>query len=68
MGRTGRGRPVEMILDAQARAALCATLVKQQWRAVGQIARPLLPPPNKDWNNELQRRAELELARSGERA
>lgn len=66
MGRTGRGRPVQMVLDAQARAALCATLVKQQWRAFGQpVVRPLLPPLNKDWNNELQRRVEADQARMG---
>lgn len=66
MGRTGRGRPVQMVLDAQARAALCATLVKQQWRAFGQPAvRPLLAPLNSDWNNELQRRVEADLARMG---
>lgn len=67
MGRTGRGKPVQMVLDAQARAALCATLVKQQWRAFGPLSgvRPLLPPPNKDWNNELQRRVEADQARTG---
>lgn len=66
MGRTGRGKPVQMVLDAQARAALCGTLVKQQWRAFGQSAvRPLLPPLNKDWNNELQRRVLADKARLG---
>ncbi|PHY20915.1 CHC2 zinc finger domain-containing protein [Caulobacter sp. BP25] len=66
MGRTGRGRSVPMILDAEARAALCASLVKQHWRAAGEPnVRTLLPPLNSDWNNELQRRVERELARSG---
>jgi hypothetical protein len=67
MGRTGRGKPVEMVLDAEARAALCAMLVKQHWRAVTDIpVRPLTAPLNKDWNNELQRRVKADLARSGE--
>lgn len=66
MARTGRGRIVPTILDAGARAALCGTLVKQQWRAAGSAPiRTLLPPPNSDWNNELQRRVEAELARLG---
>lgn len=64
-GRTGRGRAVPMELDAEARADLCARLVVQQWKAVGQDVRPALPPPNSDWNDELRRRVRRMLAREG---
>lgn len=68
MGRTGRGKVVPMQLDAEARADLCARLVRQQWKAAGQDVRTALPPPNSDWNDELRRRVRKILAREGVQA
>lgn len=68
LGRTGRGKIVPMELDAEGRADLCARLVRQQWKAVGQDARPVLPPPGKDWNDELRRQIPRILAREGVQA
>lgn len=67
--RTGRGKPVPMKLAGEARAILCAHLVRQQWRAAGHTAlRPAFPPVNSDWNDELRRQVEADLARLGVRA
>lgn len=63
--RTPRGKITPFRLDGEGRAALCARLVRQQWKAVGQDIRPCLPPLNSDWNDELRRRVRKELAREG---
>ncbi len=50
--RTGRGKVVPAILDAPARAALCARLATRAWRREGVAARAIAPPGNQDFNDE----------------
>lgn len=53
--RTGRGRIVPVVLDAEARAKLCARLACSAWRAAGwSPVKAYLPSPNRDWNDEIK--------------
>lgn len=55
--RTGRGKPCDFELDAEARAALCARLAVRGWKAAGAYsARAVAPPPGRDFNDELKAR------------
>lgn len=55
-GRTGRGKPVDVELAAEARARICARMAAAAWRAAGAAeARSIAPPPGKDFNDELRR-------------
>lgn len=54
-GRSGRGRPVDFELDAEARAWLCAILASAAWRAAGWRARAMFPAPNGDWADMVAR-------------
>jgi hypothetical protein len=53
--RTGRGKVVEAILDAPARAALCGRLATRAWRRSGSAARAIVPPGFQDFNDEWRR-------------
>lgn len=64
--RNGRGRKTAMLLEGEARAALCGRLAHQQWKAAGaERVRAALPPVNSDWNDELRRQVRSDLARLG---
>jgi hypothetical protein len=55
-GRTPRGRIVDFTLDGEARARLCALLVKRAWLDAGwAFVRPMLPTPGGDWNNVISK-------------
>ncbi|KQZ31713.1 hypothetical protein [Caulobacter sp. Root1472] len=64
--RNGRGRKTAMLLEGEARAALCGRLARQQWAAAGaERVRAALPPVNSDWNDELRRLVLADQARLG---
>lgn len=50
--RTGRGRVVEALLDAEARARLCARLATLAWSQAGYRASAIAPRPNSDFGDE----------------
>ncbi len=55
-GRTGRGKPVDIRLGAEARARIAARLATGVWQAAGCAdVRAVLPPPGLDFNDELRR-------------
>jgi CHC2 zinc finger len=58
-GRTGRGKPVDFMLDGEARARLCAKLASAAWKAAGwATVKPMFPEPGGDWNDVLRARVE----------
>lgn len=62
--RTGRGRPCDVQLDAEARAIVCGRLAVAAWKAAGAPrASAIAPPPGSDFNDELRRRMARESAR-----
>lgn len=50
--RSGRGKPMEVVLDPVARAALCGRLATRAWRDAGCQARAIVPPGLRDFNDE----------------
>ncbi len=64
--RNGRDRRTAMLLEGEARSALCGRLARQQWTAAGaERVRAALPPVNSDWNDELRRQVLADQARLG---
>ncbi|HYD26914.1 DUF7146 domain-containing protein [Brevundimonas sp.] len=63
-GRAGVRRPLNYLLDSEARASMCARLAVAAWTATGARASAVAPSPGADFNTELQRvlRAESERA------
>ena len=53
--RTGRGKIVDSVLDAEDRAKLCAILAVAAWTRAGWNAHACMPPPGCDWNDGLLR-------------
>lgn len=49
--RTGRGRLVDVELDAEARARLSGSLASVAWRDAGWRTQAHMPSPNRDWND-----------------
>lgn len=55
--RNGRGRIMDFILPAEARARICGRLAVAAWKAAGaREAQAIAPPPGSDFNDELRRR------------
>jgi len=55
-GRNGRGKPVEIILDGEARALLSAKMAKAAWKSAGwDRVTPMFPLAGDDWNDAIRR-------------
>ncbi|MDP3405060.1 MAG: hypothetical protein Q8S03_10250 [Brevundimonas sp.] len=61
---TRRGKTCDVVLDAEARARLCARLSAAAWKAAGAVdVRAVAPSPGCDFNDELRRVLAVEMRR-----